>query len=457
MALHTYQVCTILGPLAKVIPMERFSFETELHGAGGFAKVIRGKDNDLDRDIAVKILSPLLTEFSGPDQDRFKREARILAKLSHPNIPAIYDVDFEDNKFLIIFQFIEGQTLREIISNTGAVPITQARMWFHQLASALEYAHKLQIIHRDVKPENIIITPNKESAYLVDFGIAISSEDGKKLTKSGFVVGTPGYMSPEQHAGEPVDHRTDVYSLGVTLYETLAGHPLRHGAYEPLSTINETIPPQIDDLISACIDDKPRRLESVRLFSSQLSGALQLPSRPLSEVLTHGKLHEIAFYLESLTAADVVNLPAGQRDLLVSKITDVVASNDPGMEFPSERFMDLMLTRGIFLPKDDYRDIVIPAIEWGFEKYFVSRLGKVTLRDAIEEAAFISRGEAHQVLMEEFTKFLHRTELDDKDNWFLHAIREVITALMANPSCTTSVPALKDALRNTNKIQRSRD
>ncbi|MBZ5627448.1 MAG: serine/threonine protein kinase [Acidobacteriia bacterium] len=437
--------------------MERFSFQTTLHGSGGFAKVIRGRDNTLDRDIAVKVLSPLLTEFSEPDQERFKREARILAKLSHPNIPAIYDVDFDDGKFLIIFQFIEGQTLRDIINESGAVPINQARVWFHQLASALDYAHKLGIIHRDVKPENVIVTPNKESAYLVDFGIAISAEDGKKLTKSGFVVGTPGYMSPEQHAGEPVDERTDVYSLGVTLYETLAGHALRHGAYEPLSNLNETIPPQIDDLISECIDDKPRRLETVRLFSSQLSGALQLPSRPLSEVLTHGKLHEIALYLESLSAADVANLPAGQRDVLISKITDVVGSNEPNLEFPSERFLQLMLTRGVFLPRDDYRDIVAPGIEWAFERYFGSRLGKVTLRDAIEEAAFISRGDAHKVLMEEFTKSFERSQLDTKEGWFLHAVREVIIALMANPSCTESSPVLKDGLKQVNRLQRARE
>jgi serine/threonine protein kinase len=435
--------------------MERFSFQTTLHGAGGYGKVIRGRDNTLDREIAIKILSPLLTEFSGPDQDRFKREARILAKLSHPNIPAIYDVDFDDGKFLIIFQFIEGQTLREIIGETGAVSITQARIWFHQLASALDYAHKLGIIHRDVKPENIIITPNKESAYLVDFGIAISAEDGKKLTKSGFVVGTPGYMSPEQHAGEPVDERTDVYSLGVTLYETLAGHPLAHGTYEALSNSNETIPPAIDDLISACIDAKPRRLETVRLFSSQLSGALQIPARPLSELLTHGKLHEIALHLDSLTAADVTNLPAGQRDLLLAKINGVVTSNDPGLEFPSERFLQLMLTRGIFLPRDDYRDIVVPSIEWAFEKVFVVRLGKLTLRDAIEEAAFTARGDAHQVLMEEFTKLLGRIKLDDKEDWFLHAVREVIAALMANPACVSSSPELKQAFRDVNKIQRS--
>lgn len=305
-----------------------------------------------------------MAESSPPDRERFKREARTLAKLSHPNIPAIYDVDFEDGKFLIVFQFIEGKTLKEVIGEKGAIPISQARVWFHQLASALDYAHKLGIIHRDVKPENIIITPNNESAYLVDFGIAISAEDGKKLTKSGYVVGTPGYMSPEQHAGEPLDGRTDVYSLAVTLYETLAGHPLRHGAYEALSSLNQTIPPQIDDLINACLDDKSRRLDSVSLFSSQLSGALQLPSKPIAEVFTHGKLHEVALTLESLEPVGVMNLSAGQRDLLILKITDVASSNDPQLEFPSERFLTLMLTRGIFLPKEDYREIVVPAISW---------------------------------------------------------------------------------------------
>jgi hypothetical protein len=220
--------------------------------------------------------------------------------------------------------------------------------------------------------------------------------------------------------------------------------------------LNETIPPQIDDLINACIDDKLRRLETVKLFSSQLAGALQISSRPFSEILTHGKLHEIALYVESLSPTDVMNLPAGQRDLLIAKITDVVASNASSLEFPSERFLQLMLTRGIFLPKEDYRDIVVPAIEWAFERTPVVRRGKASLRDALGEAAFISRGDAHRVLADEFTKFLGRTDLDDKEGWFLHAIREVITALMANPACADGSTALKDGLKAANRIQRSR-
>jgi hypothetical protein len=121
----------------------------------------------------------------------------------------------------------------------------------------------------------------------------------------------------------------------------------------------------------------------------------------------------------------------------------------------SERFLQLMLTRGIFLPRDDYRDIVIPAMEWAFEKVFVVRLGKVALRDAIEMAAFTARGDAHQVLMGEFTKLLGRVRLEDKEDWFLHAVREVIAALMANPACIESSPELKQAFRAVNKIQRS--
>lgn len=329
-------------------------------------------------------------------------------------------------------------------------------MWFHQIASALEHAHSLGITHRDIKPENIIVTPNKESAYLVDFGIAITAEDGKKLTKSGFVMGTAGYMSPEQQQGEPVDGRSDIYSLAVTFYETLAGKPLRAGpTYEALSTLNETIPPQIDDMILACLEDKERRLGSAKLFSSQLSGALQLSSKPLSEVLTHGRLHELALSIESLTASDVSHLPVGQRDVLLARVTDVAGSNDPNLEFAAERFLQLMLTRGLFLPKEDYQDIVIPAVEWAFEREFGSRIGKETLREAFEEASFTSRGESHQVLMEAFVELLTRINLDEKPDWFLHVAREVVIALMANPSCTEGSPALKSALKQINKVQRS--
>ena len=117
----------------------RFSFETKPHGEDNFARVIRGHDNELERDIAVKVLSPLATQFSPPEQERFRREARILARLSHPNIPSVYDVDFRPGHFIIISQFVEGTNLREILDEQGSIDFDRARSWFHQIASALEH------------------------------------------------------------------------------------------------------------------------------------------------------------------------------------------------------------------------------------------------------------------------------------------------------------------------------
>src|SRR6185436_5746133 len=156
--------------------MDRFTYQTQVHAEGGFGKILRGRDNVLERDIAVKVLSPLASAITDNHLERFRREAKILASLSHPNIPSIYDVKFDKSEFLIFFQFIHGKTLRQLLDKEGAAPLTQARLWFTQIASALEHAHANNVIHRDVKPDNIIITENRETAYLVDFGIALTPE-----------------------------------------------------------------------------------------------------------------------------------------------------------------------------------------------------------------------------------------------------------------------------------------
>jgi len=249
---------------------DRYSFSSKPHAAGGFGHIIKGHDNDLERDIAVKVLSRLRQAFTEAEVERFRREARILAKLSHPNIPAIYYVEIgkDEATFLIIFQFVEGANLRQLLTAQGACAISEVRNWFHQIASALDYAHSRGIIHRDIKPENIIITPDRESAYLVDFGIALSAEESKKLTEKGYALGTPGYMSPEQVAGKDLDFRTDIYSLGVTLYEALAGKPIPVGAYADLSASDESIPPQIDELIQECFYPVERRVPTAKAFST---------------------------------------------------------------------------------------------------------------------------------------------------------------------------------------------
>lgn len=439
----------------------RFTFEEDIHGAGGFAKVIKGRDNVLERDIAIKVLDPLATDFPESDQERFRREARILARLSHPNVPAIYDVDFNSpGKFAIIFQFIEGLTLKEVLHEGGPCQLKEARTWFHQIASALDHAHELGIIHRDVKPDNIIIRPDRESAYLVDFGIALSKEDAEKLTESGFVIGTRGYMPPEQLAGEEVDGRADIYSLGVTLYEALAGKEMPVGQYEELASTNEAVPPQIDDLIQYCLQSKDRRLNSLKTFSSRLLGALR-SLKPLSDVLAHGSLYELASILEELTSNDFINLPKGQQALILAKVSDIVSSDDAKLQFASERFLDLLLSRGMLLSKDEYREIVNPAIKWGFERSFSGallgkKLGRDKLRRALEQAGAFAQNVAHEVLREEFGNFIREVDFGEKEDWYLHAVRQMLQTLLANPSCVKGYDDLVAALKKVNSIQRSR-
>ena len=435
---------------------QRFVYQEELLGSGGFGKVRKGRDIILERDIAIKTLDPLAVEFSEPEQERFRREARVLAKLSHPNIPAIYDVDFSPGRFSIIFQYIEGSNLRKVIEENGPTQISTARIWFNQIASALEHAHRNGIVHRDIKPENIIITPDQEAAYLVDFGIALSIEELKKLTKSGYAIGTPGYMSPEQVAGEIVDLRSDIYSLAVTFYEVLSGKQIPPGSYEPLTAANEAIPPQIDELILVCMLPRDRRLDSARLFTARLAGALSQPSKPLSDVLAHGRLHELSFAIEKLTPTEFAGLPPGQRILILSKMADVVGSDDPNLVYAGQQLLELMLTRALLVEDEAYREVVNSAIQWGFEKNIDGRIGSEPLRRTVEKAAFLSRNGAYEVLKGEFLAFYETVEIDSKEDWYLHMLREVLQALLANPECDTGYIELGAALRAVNQAQRSR-
>ena len=435
----------------------RYKFDSKPHGSGGFGKIIKGHDKDLERDIAIKVLSDEKGVLPSADRERFRREARILAKLSHPNIPAIYDVVFDDSKktFLIVFQFIDGINLRQILTSEGRVRLPDVRTWFHQLASAIDYAHSMGVIHRDIKPENVIITPDRENAYLVDFGIAITAADSKKLTEYGFAIGTPGYMSPEQIAGKDVDSKTDLYSLGVTLYEALAGKPIPVGDYEELSTVDESVPPQIDELIQECLVPAERRIQSAKLFSSKLGGSLRV-SRPLSEILTQGRLHEVAAAIESLDADEFSRLPRGQRALVLLKCEDIVGSGEESLRSAGISFLETLLRVGLHLPKDDYRKIASPAIDWAYERESFGRQGNRALQLALDQAAGDAKADAHTVLAEEFLKFLDGKDLGERPNWYLQVLRNFLNALLANQACDQKVSELSEAMRQVNRIQRGR-
>src|SRR5882762_5612261 len=202
-----------------------------LLGEGGFAAVFRARDNVLNRDVAVKVLDVELA----PERvvaERFLREAQTVARLEHPHIVPIYKVGRQEEIFYIIMRCIDGPSLGQLLETQKKVDIGDAARITRQVADALAYAHSHEIVHRDIKPDNILL--DKSGHVLVtDFGIAKAAQAAKEkktgastqLTSEGAVVGTPQYMSPEQAAGDPLDGRSDIYSLGIVLYQMLAGAP----------------------------------------------------------------------------------------------------------------------------------------------------------------------------------------------------------------------------------------
>ncbi len=189
-------------------------------GIGGMAVVYKARDILLDRFVAVKVLLP---EFYNNKtfRERFIREAKTSAKLSHPNIIPIHSVGRSDDIIYFVMNYIEGKTLKDYLNERQVLSLDEALPIIKSVVEALNYAHSYNVIHRDIKPGNIIIT--KENRIMVmDFGIA-KIQDSNKLTKTGVTIGTPEYMSPEQIRGDEIDYRGDYYSLGVVIYEMLTG------------------------------------------------------------------------------------------------------------------------------------------------------------------------------------------------------------------------------------------
>src|SRR5881409_1277243 len=206
----------------------RYAVEREL-GSGGMATVYLADDLKHRRLVAVKVLRPELAAAIGPD--RFLREIEIAAKLNHPHILALYDSGRADEFLFYVMPYVKGQSLRHRLHREKPLPIEEAIAVTRDAALALDHAHAQGVIHRDVKPENILLYEGE--AMVADFGIALAlsgasegGQGGQRLTERGVWVGTPEYMSPEQALGEPsLDARSDVYSLGCVLYELLAGEP----------------------------------------------------------------------------------------------------------------------------------------------------------------------------------------------------------------------------------------
>src|SRR5579862_668958 len=200
----------------------------ELIGQGGMGVVYKAIQKNLNRTVALKVLSPKCSD--DPEfLSRFGREAQALAQLSHPNIVAIYDTGVHDRVPYLVMECVEGRSLRALLESK-VITLAQVLDLIPQICDALQYAHSRGVIHRDIKPENILVDASGR-VKIADYGLAkLAKAEDSRLTKSGFVMGTPHYMAPEQvENSSQVDHRADIYSLGVIFYEMLTGElPLGH-------------------------------------------------------------------------------------------------------------------------------------------------------------------------------------------------------------------------------------
>ncbi|HEY8257329.1 MAG TPA: protein kinase [Gemmatimonadales bacterium] len=265
----------------------RYRVDREI-GRGGVAMVYLGSDLRHGRCVAIKVLRP---EVRGSiEADRFLREISIAASLHHPHIVQVYDSGVDAGPgappgLYYVMPFVEGETLREMIGRDVQLPVATAIRIAMEVADALGYAHERGIVHRDVKPENILFESGH--ALLADFGVAraLESAGGESLSQSGVVLGTPAYISPEQALGKLVDGRSDLYSLGCVLYEMLAGEPpftgrtsqtilARHASDQPppLLTIRPDLPPRLEKIVLRALEKSPEsRFRSASLFREALA------------------------------------------------------------------------------------------------------------------------------------------------------------------------------------------
>jgi eukaryotic-like serine/threonine-protein kinase len=276
----------IASSLIGAVLSGRYRLESKL-GSGGMSTVYLARDETLERWVAVKVMHREMSD--QPDQlERFRREARAVAQLSHPNVVAVIDAGEDGGYPYIVFEYVEGETLKQRIERLGRLPVDEAAAYAIEIGRGLAAAHAHRLIHRDVKPQNVLIDAEGR-AKVTDFGIARSLEsDG--LTKTGRVLGTTDYVAPEQAMGQGVDGRSDIYSLGVLLYEMLTGEvPFKADSLVGVAMkhVNEQMPdvqrsrPEISSALAAVIEratqkEPKKRYPDMAAFLSDLEGALEV-------------------------------------------------------------------------------------------------------------------------------------------------------------------------------------
>jgi serine/threonine-protein kinase len=321
------------GPLLK----NRYRLGRVL-GRGGMCIVYQAWDTRLQRDVAIKRLEPPLNQ-DPRTRARFDREGRALAKLSHPNVVTLIDRGTTETDDYLVFEYVEGRSLKELIRENRLAPAEMGRI-IGQVAEGLAAAHLAGIVHRDVKPQNILID-RQGHAKITDFGIA-TGPDWTRVTRAGSIIGSARYMSPEQVRSKPVDARSDIYSLGVVMYEALAGYPPFDGANmpeiarqhlnttpKPLSDIRDDLPPGLEKTVMHCLEKLPEdrfvsmdellgALAGLGLYAFQRQelGGKQRRGGGDDERKTRHSPGGASYDSASRRGEDTADMPAWQRDRL---------------------------------------------------------------------------------------------------------------------------------------------
>jgi serine/threonine protein kinase len=269
----------------------RYTIQNEL-GRGGMAIVYKAFDEHLQREVALKTF-PMPRLGARHVEEAFLREARLVARLSHPNIVTIFDCGHMDNLYYIAMEFVAGENLKQVVRRKGPMSLEDVRLVTRQLCEALMYAHSQSVLHLDIKPGNVILRQSG-GVKVVDFGLArilseAAANAGLREDSQPTLVGTPQYMAPEQIMGTEVDCRTDIYSLGMTLYYLLTGRtpfdvkkitdPVEiarmqvHASFPRPSTLRATLPPKFDEVFARCTQKSPSdRYPSVQALLDDLFG-----------------------------------------------------------------------------------------------------------------------------------------------------------------------------------------
>jgi len=378
----------VTDPVARLSAAlaDRYTIEREL-GAGGMATVYLAADLKHDRRVAIKAIRPELAASLGAE--RFLREIRIAAKLQHPHILPLFDSGAVGDILFYVMPFVEGESLRDRLTRERQLPIEEALHLAREIADALAYAHSLGVVHRDVKPENILLAGGH--ALIADFGIAcaVSAAGGPQITESGLALGTPAYMSPEQASADPqLDGRSDLYSLACVLYEMLAGEPpytgptaqaiLARRFVDPmpsLRAVRDTVPEVVESAIRRALARAPvDRFATAAAFVEAFSAPATIRPRPRSvAVLPFVNLSadpENEYFADGITE-DVIAQLAKIRALDVISRTSVMPfkGRQQGLREIAARLQVATLLEGSVRRVGDRVRIVAQLIDAGTDQH----------------------------------------------------------------------------------------